>query len=113
MSLPSPSGLLAYPSKGNYFDDPAHSVNSRYNRGLNGGFKGTNIFDDGIVSSGEANSSYYGLLAAHEVIGGVVTEVSAISTNRGPASATSNAVLGIFPTNEGTVGYKLRSDKNV
>mgnify|MGYP006001306765 CR=1 FL=1 len=85
MSLPSPSGLLAYPSKGNYFDDPAHSVNSRYNRGLNGGFKGTNIFDDGIVSSGEANSSYYGLLA----------------------------VLGIFPTNEGTVGYKLRSDKNV
>ena len=109
MAVPSPSGLLAFPAKGNYFDDAAHSVNSRYNRGLNGGFKGANAYADGIVNS----SNYYALLAGYEVTGGSMAEVSSISTNRGPVSNTSITVLGIFPTKEGIVGYRNRTQKEV
>lgn len=97
MPLPA-SGLLAYPSKGNYFDDAAQSVNSRYNRGLRGGFKGSNVFEDGLAPSG--------VLAGYEMVDGNLVDLSAKNSTRGTAQVVFPRV-GLW----GTVGYRNRSDK--
>ena len=98
MALDSISGVYAQSTgnnTGHFFDDPAHSINKRYGRGLKGGFNNANAFedknpdtDDSVVYLGYDRSTH--------------AELSEHYSDRGTSS--------IFPTkdytDEKTIGFK-------